>query len=67
MCYSWLWERIYYSTLLEQCGDGNIEDSFTFFIDVVDTNDQDKIVYDCWLYLFDETANVFFTGTLKPM
>ena len=53
--------------LLEQCGDGNIEDGYALLFDVVDTNDQDKILYDCWLYLFDETANVFFTGTTNDV
>jgi hypothetical protein len=62
VCYSWLWKRIYNTAehLLEQCGDGNIEDGYVLLFDVVDANDQDKILYDCWLYLFDETANVFY-------
>ena len=32
--------------LLEQCGDGNIEDGYALLFDVVDTNDQDKIMYE---------------------
>ena len=46
--------------LLEQCGDGDIEDGYVLLFDVVDKKTKDKVLYECWLYLYDETANVFF-------
>lgn len=49
--------------LLEQCGDGDIEDGYVLLFDVVDKKTKDKVLYECWLYLYDETANVFFAGT----
>lgn len=53
--------------LLEQCGDGNIEDGYALLFDIVNINEPDKILYECWLYLFDETANVFFVGTTNDV
>lgn len=48
---------------LEQCGDGKIEEGYALLFDVVNSKAKDKVLYECWLYLYDETANVFFVGT----
>ena len=47
---------------LEQCGDGDVEETFIELWDVVDSSNPDKALYDCWVYLVD-TANVFYAGT----
>jgi len=49
---------------LEQCGDGDINDGFVELYDIVEKENPDKVLYDCWFYLGD-TANVFFAGTTK--
>ena len=43
--------------LLEQCGDGNIEDGYAILFDVVDANEQDKILYDCCLLYTSDAAD----------
>ena len=49
---------------LEQSGDGNINDGCVELWDVIDTENPNTILYECWVYLAD-TANVFFVGTTK--
>ena len=49
---------------LEQSGDGDINDAVVELWDVVATENPEKILYECWVYLAD-TANVFFVGTTK--
>lgn len=47
---------------LEQSGDGDINDGVVELWDVVDTENPEKVLYECWVYLAD-TANVFHVGT----
>lgn len=53
--------------LLEQCGDGSMEEGYVLLFDVVNENAKDKVLYECWIYLYDETANVFFAGTINDV
>lgn len=48
---------------LEQCGDGKIEEGYALLFDIVDSKAKNKVLYECWLYMYDETANVFFVDT----
>ncbi len=48
---------------LEQCGDGKIEEGYALLFDIVGSKAKNKVLYECWLYMYDETANVFFAGT----
>lgn len=48
--------------LLEQSGDGDMEDAEVELWDVVAENEPNKVLYNCWVYLAD-TANVFEAGT----
>ena len=47
---------------LSESGDGVIEDGIVELYDVVDSNNPNKVLYDCWVYLVD-TATVFHAGT----
>ncbi len=49
---------------LEQTGDGDINEAVVELWDVVATENPEKVLYECWVYLAD-TANVFFVGTTK--
>lgn len=49
---------------LEQSGDGDINEAVVELWDVVATENPEKVLYECWVYLAD-TANVFFVGTTK--
>jgi hypothetical protein len=49
---------------MEQTGDGHIDDAIIELWDIVDKENPDESIYDCWYYLYD-TANVFFAGTTK--
>lgn len=54
-----------YSTaeaFLERTGNGNIEDGYAEFCDVVERKNPEKILYHAWFYQFNN-ANVFYVGT----
>ena len=55
-------EYITAAHFLEQSGDGDINDGEVELWDVVDIENPEKVLYECWVYLAD-TANVFFAGT----
>lgn len=48
---------------LEQCGDGDMDAAVVELWDVVDTENPEKVLYECWVYISD-TANVFLAGTI---
>lgn len=50
---------------LAQCGDGDIEDGEVELWDVEDAKNPYKPLYDCWIYMYGDTANIFHTGTTK--